>query len=63
MMPENATRTRSCPDCDDFPAVAITTGQLLADGTRETVNVSCRTCHGTGTVPVRSRAAAREVAA
>ncbi|WP_240138244.1 hypothetical protein [Streptomyces sp. MUM 178J] len=41
-------RTRTCPDCDGFPVVAIDTGALLADGTRATLNVTCRNCRGTG---------------
>ncbi|OEJ25819.1 hypothetical protein AR457_16515 [Streptomyces agglomeratus] len=40
--------TRVCPDCDGFPLVAITTGTRLADGTRATLHVACRRCHGTG---------------
>lgn len=41
--------TRICPDCDGFPAVAIDTGTLLDDGTRATLLITCRRCHGTGT--------------
>ncbi|MGW9081113.1 hypothetical protein [Streptomyces kronopolitis] len=52
-MPENTTRTRRCPDCDDFPTVAITTGHRTPNGARQTITVTCRTCHGTGTVPRR----------
>ncbi|MER7906698.1 DnaJ-class molecular chaperone [Streptomyces griseus] len=43
--------TRICPDCDGFPAVAIDTGTLFDDGTRATLTVTCRPCHGTGTTP------------
>ncbi|GAB2575685.1 hypothetical protein GCM10027168_05800 [Streptomyces capparidis] len=42
---------RVCPDCDGFPAVAITTGTRNPDGTRTTVTVNCPDCGGTGTVP------------
>jgi DnaJ-class molecular chaperone len=44
-----------CPDCDGFPVVHIATGVLHADGTRATLAVTCRTCHGTGHVS-RTRA-------
>ncbi|GES32338.1 hypothetical protein AB0G60_25710 [Streptomyces angustmyceticus] len=54
-MPEiTPARSRRCPDCDDFPSVAITTGQTNPDGTRKTLTVTCRTCQGTGTVPRHS---------
>ncbi|REK91010.1 hypothetical protein DY245_07055 [Streptomyces inhibens] len=63
-MPENTTRTRRCPDCDGFPTVAITTGHTTGNGTRHTITAICRACHGTGTVPLRTRTAAGvEVAA
>ncbi|MGW6584818.1 hypothetical protein [Streptomyces globisporus] len=52
--------TRICPDCDGFPAVAIDTGTLLDDGTRATLKVTCRRCHGTGTT--RTTAASAPVA-
>ncbi|MFB7219762.1 hypothetical protein [Streptomyces sp. NPDC056227] len=40
--------TRICPDCDGFPTVAIDTGMLLDDGTRVTLQVTCRRCRGIG---------------
>lgn len=52
-MPENTARTRRCRDCDGFPTVAITTGRTTANGTRHTTTVTCRTCDGTGLVPLR----------
>ncbi|WP_329128156.1 hypothetical protein OG727_18185 [Streptomyces caniferus] len=58
-MPETATRTRRCRDCDGFPTVVITTGRTAFDGTRQTIKVTCRTCHGTGTAPAGTREAAR----
>ncbi|MGW2403510.1 hypothetical protein ACWCXK_03110 [Streptomyces sp. NPDC001739] len=60
-MPENTARTRRCRDCDDFPTVAITTGRRNLDGSRHTVIITCRACHGTGTT--HTRAARREVSA
>ncbi|MFJ3949053.1 hypothetical protein ACIPXV_03140 [Streptomyces libani] len=56
-MPENTVRTRRCPDCDGFPTVAITTGRKTPNGTRHTITVTCRACHGIGTVPLRRLAA------
>ncbi|MFD5780791.1 hypothetical protein [Streptomyces sp. NPDC126933] len=48
-MPQHTpARTRICPDCDGFPAVAITTGQHTPDGRRQTITATCRTCNGTG---------------
>ncbi|MDF6043813.1 hypothetical protein LRD69_17085 [Streptomyces sp. JH14] len=49
MAQHTPARTRICPDCDGFPAVAIDTGMLLDDGTRATLLITCRRCHGTGT--------------
>ncbi|GAA4656276.1 hypothetical protein GCM10023347_01840 [Streptomyces chumphonensis] len=43
-------RMRHCPNCDGFPTVHITTGHHRPDGTRATLRVTCRTCHGTGLV-------------
>ncbi|MFH9226605.1 hypothetical protein [Streptomyces lydicus] len=51
-MPENAARTRRCRDCDGFPTAAITTGRRNRDGSRHTITVTCRTCNGTGFVPL-----------
>lgn len=42
-------RSRICRDCDNFPLVHIDTGTRHRDGTRHTVPVVCRACHGTGT--------------
>ncbi|MFG2194455.1 hypothetical protein [Streptomyces sp. NPDC048639] len=42
-----------CRDCDGFPIVAIDTGFLHADGTRSILRVTCRTCDGTGSTPLR----------
>ncbi|WP_165906252.1 hypothetical protein [Streptomyces sp. Z26] len=58
-------RARFCPNCDGFPRVHIDTGTRHTDGTRTTVPVDCRTCHGTGTrrsrlntpLPVRTEVA------
>ncbi|WP_098899170.1 hypothetical protein [Streptomyces sp. st77] len=50
MAQHTPARTRICPDCDGFPAVAIDTGALLEDGTRATLTVACRPCHGTGAI-------------
>ncbi|MFJ9854299.1 hypothetical protein [Streptomyces sp. NPDC101150] len=52
-MPQRAQNQPICPDCDGFPTVAITTGLRTPNGSRHTVPVTCRTCHGTGTVPRR----------
>ncbi|MGW6569980.1 hypothetical protein [Streptomyces sp. NPDC054975] len=38
----------TCPDCDGFPKVEVTTGERDADGSRRTVVVVCRGCAGTG---------------
>ncbi|MFJ2646585.1 hypothetical protein ACIO1C_07655 [Streptomyces sp. NPDC087420] len=57
-MPQHSpARTRLCPDCDGFPTVAITTGTRTPDGSRQTITVACRTCHGTGhtTIPALVR--------
>lgn len=51
-MPDNTARTRRCRDCDGFPTVAITTGRRTPDGSRDTITVTCRTCTGTGSVPL-----------
>ncbi|WP_392841319.1 hypothetical protein [Streptomyces sp. LN500] len=48
MAQHTPARTRICPDCDGFPAVAIDTGTLLDDGTRATLLVTCRRCQGNG---------------
>ncbi|MEU5547217.1 hypothetical protein AB0G85_33375 [Streptomyces sioyaensis] len=60
-MPENTARLRVCRDCDGFPTVAITTGQRTPTGSRHTLTVTCRACHGTGTHP--APATRREVTA
>ncbi|GAB3128885.1 hypothetical protein GCM10027160_54790 [Streptomyces calidiresistens] len=52
------TRARICPHCDGFPTVAITTGTRRPDGTRHTLTVTCRTCHGTGHLPTGLRESA-----
>ncbi|AZM47506.1 hypothetical protein DMB38_18435 [Streptomyces sp. WAC 06738] len=39
---------RHCAHCDGFPVVAITTGQLLPAGSRQTIPVACPACEGTG---------------
>lgn len=52
-------RARTCPDCDGFPMVAITTGTLNPDGTRTTLRIACRACSGTGTAPLPARVAVR----
>jgi DnaJ-class molecular chaperone len=50
-------RMRHCRDCDGFPVVAIATGQRDSDGTRRTLRVVCKTCHGTGLSPLHTRPA------
>lgn len=52
MPQQHATSARICPDCDGFATVTITTGLRNANGTRRTLPVNCRTCHGSGTRPV-----------
>ncbi|MCU7824804.1 hypothetical protein [Kitasatospora sp. DSM 101779] len=42
-----------CPACDGFARAAIATGTRHPDGTRVTIAADCRTCHGTGHLPVR----------
>ncbi|WP_406201861.1 hypothetical protein OH807_22705 [Kitasatospora sp. NBC_01560] len=54
-MPQHShAQPRICPDCSGFAAVAIATGLRLRDGSRATVRVNCRTCHGTATRPLAS---------
>ncbi|RPE40745.1 hypothetical protein EDD90_3810 [Streptomyces sp. Ag109_O5-1] len=48
-MPRNTPSPRVCHDCDGFASAAITTGTRNPDGTRTTLAVDCRACHGTGT--------------
>lgn len=51
-MPQNArARTRTCPDCDGFPTVAVTTGTRRRDGSRVTARAVCATCTGLGRIP------------
>jgi hypothetical protein len=52
-MQHTTGRTRYCRDCDGFAVVAIDTGTLRRDGTRRTLRIACRTCDGTGTIPLR----------
>ncbi|WP_329292444.1 hypothetical protein [Streptomyces pseudovenezuelae] len=47
-MPQHASNTPVCRDCDGFPVVAITTGTRNPDGTRTTLTVTCPSCQGTG---------------
>ncbi|MEU4212724.1 hypothetical protein AB0F13_22470 [Streptomyces sp. NPDC026206] len=55
-MPEhNHAKTRHCPHCGGFSAVAVTTGQRTLAGYRETVTATCPACHGTGIAPLASR--------
>ena len=49
---------RVCPGCDGFASAAITLGGRDHHGHRRTVTAHCRTCHGTGTLPVRQLVAA-----
>lgn len=49
-MPQHVPNTPVCRDCDGFPVVAITTGGRNRDGSRTTLRITCRACHGTGTV-------------
>ncbi len=50
-MPQlNHAQTRICPNCSGFAAVAIATGVRLRDGSRDTIPVTCSTCHGVGLV-------------
>ncbi|MET7764908.1 hypothetical protein ABZS71_23895 [Streptomyces sp. NPDC005393] len=54
-MPQHASNTRVCRDCDGFATVAITTGTRHRDGSRATVRVTCQACKGTGhTTPAAS---------
>ena len=56
-MPVRIPNRPVCHHCDGFPVVAITTGTRHHDGTRETLRVACRACHGTGhTAPVSTLA-------
>ncbi|MFG2794302.1 hypothetical protein [Streptomyces sp. NPDC048419] len=55
------TRTRICPNCDGFATATITCGPRHDDGTRLVLHVDCRTCHGTGTVPMRPRLTTADV--
>ncbi|WP_223775673.1 hypothetical protein [Streptomyces sp. 135] len=47
-MPRHAPNHPVCRHCDGFPVVSITTGDRHRDGTRVTVQATCRTCNGTG---------------
>ncbi|MFK0105193.1 hypothetical protein [Streptomyces sp. NPDC091217] len=48
-MPRNTLASRHvCRDCDGFARATITTGTRNPDGTRTTLTVDCRACHGTG---------------
>ncbi|MFD5461453.1 hypothetical protein ACFWIQ_01315 [Kitasatospora sp. NPDC127059] len=50
-MPQhNHAQSRICPNCSGFASVAIATGVRLRDGSRDTVPVTCQTCHGAGTI-------------
>lgn len=54
-MPQHASDTRICKNCDGFATVAITTGTRNCDGSRTTLRVTCPACKGTGhTAPARS---------
>ncbi|WP_406267394.1 hypothetical protein OHT93_11685 [Streptomyces sp. NBC_00191] len=44
---------RVCPGCDGFASAAVTLGGRDRNGNRRTITVHCRTCQGTGTLPVR----------
>ncbi|WP_156727537.1 hypothetical protein [Streptomyces apocyni] len=60
-MPElDQAPARICPNCDGFPAVAITLGGRNRHGHLRTVVAHCPACHGTGTQPLA--ASVREVA-
>ncbi|MGW2820852.1 hypothetical protein ACWC24_07575 [Streptomyces sp. NPDC001443] len=48
-MPQHAPNTPVCRDCDGHATAAITTGTRNRDGSRTTLRVTCRACHGTGT--------------
>ncbi|MFF6887596.1 hypothetical protein ACFY9F_30925 [Streptomyces sp. NPDC012421] len=48
-MPENTPARRVCRDCDGFPVVHITTGDVTPDGRRRTLAATCPACKGTGT--------------
>ncbi|NEA82725.1 hypothetical protein G3I30_27545 [Actinospica acidiphila] len=47
-MPQHASNTRVCRDCDGFATAAITTGTRHRDGTLATLRVTCPACKGTG---------------
>ncbi|MGP4049666.1 hypothetical protein [Streptomyces sp. 2A115] len=47
-MPQHASNTPVCHDCDGFATAAITTGTRNRDGSRTTLRVTCPACQGTG---------------
>ncbi|QGV79891.1 hypothetical protein [Streptomyces ficellus] len=57
MSQHSPARMRVCPDCDGFPVVAIDTGTRLPDGTRATLQVTCRRCRGIGATTVPAQVA------
>lgn len=49
-MPQHASNTPVCRNCDGFPVVSVTTGTRRRDGSRVLLRVVCRVCQGTGHV-------------
>lgn len=48
-MPQHSPApARICHYCDGFPAVAITTGTRLSDGSRAIIRITCPACSGSG---------------
>ncbi|WP_322870872.1 hypothetical protein [Streptomyces goshikiensis] len=48
MAQPNQTPPKVCPNCDGFPAVAITLGGRDRTGALRTITAHCPACHGTG---------------
>ncbi|MCX5560759.1 hypothetical protein [Streptomyces sp. NBC_00038] len=46
---------RICPDCDGHASAAVTLGGRDRHGHLRTITVHCKTCVGTGTLPLRTR--------
>ncbi|MFD9615959.1 hypothetical protein ACFWB2_01555 [Streptomyces virginiae] len=46
-----------CPNCDGFPAVAITLGGRDRTGALRTITAHCLACHGTGATTRRTATA------
>ncbi|MER6393534.1 MULTISPECIES: hypothetical protein [unclassified Streptomyces] len=53
MAQPDRTPPRVCPNCDGFPAVAVTLGGRDRTGALRTITAHCPACHGTGVRAVR----------